>query len=281
MIKLVATDLDGCLMDARGELPPNFGEAFRKMLEKGVIFAAASGRSFEGVRRPFAVSDRRMPADLRGAEGRQAVYADRMAIISDNGARVCHNGRFLLNRTLPYSVYRSVAEEMRRHPMLLPIVCTEKGAYVEDSGLIRENMKELLNIYYPNPRICAFDDIPEEIIKFALLYMGDIEKDIFPHLQAFDNEKICVQVTAYNWIDVYEKAVSKGTGVAFLQERFDITPEETVVFGDYLNDLSMADHAALSCAPANAHPTVRERFTRTVPSNTEYGVPRTILELLG
>ena len=262
MIKLIATDLDGCLMDGRGELPPNFGEAFRKMQEKGVVFAAASGRSFEGASRPFVR------------------YADRMAVISDNGARVCRNGKFLLNRTLPYSVYRPAAEEMRRHPMLLPIACTEKGAYVEDTGRIQENMTELMNIYYPNYRECAFDNIPEEIIKFALLYMGDIEKDIYPHLRTFDNEKICVQVTAYNWIDVYEKAVSKGTGVAFLQEKLGIAPEETVVFGDYLNDLSMAEHAAVSCAPANAHPAVRERFTRIVPSNAEYGVPRTILEIL-
>ena len=281
MIKLIATDLDGCLMDARGELPPNFGEVFRKMREKGVVFAAASGRSFDGAKRSFVGSDGQMTGDLRGSGGRAAVYADQMAIISDNGARVCLNGRFLLNRTLPYSVYRPVAEEMRRHPLLLPIVCTEHGVYIENAGHIRENMKELLEIYYPNPCVRAFDDIPEEIIKFALLYMGDIEKDILPHLQAFDNEKICVQVTAYNWIDVYEKAVSKGTGVAFLQEKLGITPEETVVFGDYLNDLSMADHAAVSCAPANAHPAVRERFTRIVPSNAEYGVPRTILELLG
>ena len=251
------------------------------MQEKGVVFAAASGRSFEGARRSFVRPGGQRAGELRGPGGRPAVYADRMAIISDNGARVCLNGRFLLNRTLPYSVYRPVAEEMRRHPLLLPIACTENGAYIEDAGHVRENMKELLEIYYPNSRVCAFDDLPEEIIKFALLYMGDIEKDILPHLQAFDDEKICVQVTAYNWIDIYEKAVSKGTGVAFLQEKLGVTPEETVVFGDYLNDLSMADHASVSCAPANAHPAVRERFTRTVPSNAEYGVPRTILELLG
>ncbi|MGX8703778.1 MAG: HAD family hydrolase [bacterium] len=262
MIRLIATDLDGCLMDSRGELPPNFDEAFRKMQEKGVTFAAASGRSFDGVQRPFAR------------------YAEQMALISDNGARVYHKGRFLLNRTLPFSVYRPVTEAMRKLPALLPVVCTVNGAYVEDLRYIRGDMTELMNIYYPNCRECIFDDIPEEIIKYALLYMGDIEKDIYPHLRVYDNEKICVQVTAYNWIDVYEKAVSKGTGVAFLQEKLGIHPEETMIFGDYLNDLAMADHAAISCAPANAHPAVRERFTKTVPSNAEYGVPRTILELL-
>lgn len=262
MIKLIATDLDGCLMDPQGNLPPNFGEAFLKMQERGVVFAAASGRSIDGVRLPFLG------------------YADRMALVSDNGARVCHKGKFLLNKTLPFSVYRPVTEEMRKHPDLLPVVCTVKGVYVEDASRITGKMAEIMKLYYPDCIQCRFDDIPEEIIKFAMLYLGDVEKDIYPSLRGFDNETICVQVTSFNWIDVYEKAVSKGTGVAFLQEKLGISPEETVVFGDYLNDLSMADRAALSCAPANAHPAVRERFTRTVPSNAEYGVTRTILELL-
>ena len=82
------------------------------------------------------------------------------------------------------------------------------------------------------------------------------------------------------WIDVYERGISKGTGIAELQRRLGIPPEETAVFGDYLNDMSMAEHAARSFAPANAHPEVKRRFTDTIGPNTEGSVARTIIGLL-
>ena len=59
-----------------------------------------------------------------------------------------------------------------------------------------------------------------------------------------------------------------------------ISKAETIVFGDYLNDLSMAEYADHSYAPANAHPEVKERFTDIIKSNAEYGVTDKIIELL-
>jgi hydroxymethylpyrimidine pyrophosphatase-like HAD family hydrolase len=43
----------------------------------------------------------------------------------------------------------------------------------------------------------------------------------------------------------------------------------------------MADFAGTSCAPANAHPDVIKRFTETIRPNTEHGVTKKIIELLG
>jgi len=39
------------------------------------------------------------------------------------------------------------------------------------------------------------------------------------------------------WIDITNQGVHKGTTVAHLQELLHVTPEETMVFGDGLNDL--------------------------------------------
>ena len=65
-----------------------------------------------------------------------------------------------------------------------------------------------------------------------------------------------------------------------MQEKLGISPAETVVFGDYLNDLSMADHAVRSFAPANAHPEVKRRFTNVIGYNTEGCVTAALKALL-
>ena len=44
MIKLIVSDMDGCLLDPNSKFPPNFMEAYNIMKKKNIIFAIASGR---------------------------------------------------------------------------------------------------------------------------------------------------------------------------------------------------------------------------------------------
>ena len=41
----------------------------------------------------------------------------------------------------------------------------------------------------------------------------DIEKNIYPYFEKYNNEKVRLQVTSYEWIDVYSRNVSKGSSV--------------------------------------------------------------------
>lgn len=262
MIKLIVSDMDGCLLGPGGELPENFRDAYELMKKQNVILAAASGRSVAGLKRPFG--------DLETD----------MAFISDNGSRIFHKGNLLSEETLSKDDYTAFIYEMRNNSGLIPIACGRDKTWVESTDDITEEAYKEMQKYYPAWYECNFENIPEKVIKFALLYFDDIEKNIYPYFQKYDNERIRVQVTAYVWIDIYPKNVSKGSAVKVLQDRFGISPAETVVFGDYLNDLSMADYADLSYAPENAHSEVKERFTDVIKSNAEHGVTDKIIELL-
>ncbi len=261
-IRLAVSDLDGCLLDGEGRLPNDFSDALKAMEKRGVLFAAASGRSIIGSRMAFGT------------------FSDSIAFITDNGARVFKDGRNIYNRILPYEEYSNVIKEMRRHEGLLAVACGTKGAWVEDKSVITPEMERELSKYYPEYHECSFDSIPDQIIKFALLYFDDIEKNIYPFFQKYDNDRICVQVTAFVWLDIYEKGISKGLGIEAIQRELGISPKETIVFGDYLNDLPMADFAVRSYAPENAHEKVKECFTETIRSNTESGVTNKIIELM-
>ena len=262
MIKLIVTDMDGCLLDPKGKLPENFREAHDLMKQQNVVFAAASGRSVQGLKIPFGDP----AADL--------------AFISDNGARIFYKGDLLSEELLSDEDHLAFLEEMRAHDGLIPIACGREKTWVEHMDAISEKARMEMQKYYPAWFECDFEIIPEKVIKYALLYFDDIEKNIYPYFKKYDNERIRVQVTAFVWIDIYLKKVSKGSAVKVLQDRLGISPAETVVFGDYLNDLSMADHAAFSYAPQNAHAEVKDRFTDLIKSNAEHGVTDKIIELL-
>jgi hypothetical protein len=65
-----------------------------------------------------------------------------------------------------------------------------------------------------------------------------------------------------------------------LQKKLGISPQETIVFGDYLNDCEMMQKAYFSYAMANAHPDLRAVSHFETFSNDEDGVMRIVRQLL-
>ena len=262
MIRLAVTDLDGCFLGDGGVLPRDFPETFALLRSHGVVFAAASGRAVGGASKPFTS------------------YQDKMAFVSDNGSCVYYQGEPVLLRTLPWEAFAPVVREARKHPGLIIIATGLQYAWIENMGQLTERDWTEIRKYYPACKDGTLETIPEPIIKCSFLWFDDIEKNILPSLKLFEGDRLSIQATAYVWVDAFERTVNKGTGVAALQEKLGVTPAETVVFGDYLNDLPMADHAARSFAPANAHPRVKERFTDTIGPNTDGCVTATLKALL-
>ena len=48
MIKLIATDLDGTLINSNRTIPDDFEEVWNILDEKGIVFLAATGRDYHG-----------------------------------------------------------------------------------------------------------------------------------------------------------------------------------------------------------------------------------------
>lgn len=69
-VRLIASDMDGTLLNRRGELEPDFFTIFEQLEKHGIRFAAASGRQYDGLRKTFSP------------------VADRMLFIAENGAYV-------------------------------------------------------------------------------------------------------------------------------------------------------------------------------------------------
>ena len=69
---------------------------------------------------------------------------------------------------------------------------------------------------------------------------------------------------------------NKGTAIDIIQKKFNISKKETMVFGDYLNDLEMMSTGKYSFAMKNAHPLLKEHCNFTAESNNDNGVIKAI-----
>lgn len=55
-------------------------------------------------------------------------------------------------------------------------------------------------------------------------------------------------IAAHVFIDITSITANKGNAISGIQEELNISPQETLVFGDYLNDLEMMQNAKYSYA---------------------------------
>ncbi|MFC9078274.1 Cof-type HAD-IIB family hydrolase [Streptomyces sp. NPDC057062] len=263
-IRLVVTDMDGTLLDGAGRIPEDLWPLLAELRRRGVLFSPASGRQYATLARQFADA------------------GDGMVFVAENGTYVVRDGVELGSDPLDAAVAARVIGTTRRLAAegvdVGAVLCGKESAYVEraDEAFVAEAKR-----YYALLRIV--DDltvVEDEFLKVALYDFGPVERTTAPALAPFAKSHQVV-VSGEHWVDIMNATANKGAALRRLQRELGITPAQTLVFGDYLNDLEMLDAAEWSFAMANAHPDVLRRARYVAPPNTEYGVLSTITRLMG
>ena len=76
MIKLIASDMDGTLLDGDGNVPPETYDLIRRLNAGGISFVASSGRRFDTLQEMFAPVMNQM--DFVASNGAQVVVAGKL-----------------------------------------------------------------------------------------------------------------------------------------------------------------------------------------------------------
>lgn len=262
-IRLVVTDMDGTLLDDHKRAPEGLREVLVLLRERGVLFSPASGRQYATLAHEF--------------DG----VADGMVFIAENGTYVVRDGEELSSDPMDPAVVARVVESVRRLAAggadVGAVVCGKRSAYVERTD--EAFLDEVRRYYLRNEVVEDVAAVDDDILKVALYDFGPAERITAPALAAFAGTHRVV-VSGEHWVDVMNRTATKGAALGRLQGELGITPAQTMVFGDYLNDLEMLDAADWSFAMANAHPEVVRRARHLAPSNNDNGVLRTIVRLL-
>lgn len=259
MIKLIATDMDGTLLNSNNEIQDGFYEVFEKINEMGIIFAAASGRQYYNLLERFH--------DVK----------DNMMFIAENGTFVVYKGEELIVNALDKELARELIKVGRQAKDAYVILCGKSSAYIESSD---ERLIEQTEKYYARYEIVPdLTTIDDEVLKVTICDFAGAENNSNKYFDDY-RDKAQVAVSGELWVDVTAKGVNKGLAITEIQEKLNIGFDETVVFGDYLNDLEMMSSAYHSYAMDNAHDDLKKAARFSTKSNDECGVVHAINELL-
>lgn len=260
MALLIVTDLDGTLLADDKSIDPEFWALEAKFAEKDIYFSIASGRPYPNMTTVFEQ------------------IKDRVYFISDNGSFMAYQDQELLIDPLQDASVVEFVELSRLISDSYPVLCGKKLAYMEDNN--PRVLKQTLKYYQHYKIVDDLTRLEEKILKVSLCDLISSENNSYPHYKKYEQD-FNVAVSSEVWLDLNSSTANKGTAVKKLQNSLGIGYDNTIVFGDFLNDLELMQVGKYSFAMKNGHPKIKEtaRYV-TEFSNNESGVIRTIEKLL-
>ncbi|NQV78464.1 MAG: HAD family phosphatase [Lutibacter sp.] len=259
-VKLVVTDMDGTLLNSKSEVSDRFFKVYKQLKKNNIRFIAASGRQY------YSIVDR------------FDTIKDEITIVAENGAFAMHGNEELFTSELPFEYISKTINILRELKNVYIVLCGKKTAYIETKD---EQFINMFKNYYSEYRL--IDDLTkitnDTFFKIAAFHFDSSETHIYPAVKQLENE-MQVIVSGENWLDISHNNANKGFALNILQQKFGITKEETLVFGDYNNDLKMLALADFSYAMDNAHPNVKSISKYHTKSNDEHGVEIVLEQLI-
>lgn len=262
MIKLVVSDIDGTLLEDGGRnLNPEYYDVILKLREKGMQFAAASGRQWISIERIFNP------------------IKEKIFYLSDNGAYVGCHGRQLYAYTIERELARQLAREIRSTPGLTALMSGPDVEYLEEDA-DPAFYDWLVNGYqFRIQRVKDLMEVKDSFIKVSAYRSSDIESPTRPLREKY-GDRLKMAVAGDMWLDCMAPGINKGQAVKLIQESLGIAPEETMVFGDQLNDIEMLKQGYYSFAVGNARPEVKAAARFQADTNQRDGVLKILKCLL-
>lgn len=262
MIKLIASDMDGTLLDSEKRMPAEILPVVRALRKEGVSFVIASGRQYAALKRDLGE------------------LADEVIFIAENGALIMEQDCQLFIDPMAAVDIPEIIRATRGLAGIHPVICCAGAAIVEESApaeFIRN-----VQMYYDSSRVVpdllAASENLHDVCKVAFYDEGDAEHHEYPILRDLLAPRHAVILSGYNWVDIMKPGVDKGRAMKILQQQRGLTPDACMAFGDYLNDLEMLSAVTESYAMDNALESIKAVSKYIAPSNDDNGVIRVIKE---
>lgn len=263
MIKLILSDMDGTFLNRQGDFNRKLFQELQVLLkETGVIFAPCTGKQCERIEELFGTED-----------------AKDFWILGDSATRIKNNHDYvyqsLLTNKLGLQIIDKLESISREYTV---IACTPTAAFVKKT-IDPSELKIVKGSYAKVIQLDEFSEIEEDFVKITI---HDKKLRCFKTREQlaefFDKAYIVASEAA--WIDISNLNVHKGTTVEKLQEMLGIDYDETMVFGDGLNDVELMERGAFSFAMRDGFEETKEAANYIIRTNEEDSVMKTIIQIL-
>lgn len=280
MIKLIASDLDGTLLNSNHEIDKESIEAIKKAENAGIIFAISTGREYESVRGLLEDNNLKVQcilsngAEYRDEEGNilevvninKNTVREIIRVLDENklSARIFTSNGIYTTSSKDEALEEAICRTMSLSPKLTreeAQIETEKLGFFKNLNYI-DNIEEFLN-----------SDI--EFRKFVAFH-SDIKRidNVKSILGKIDN--LAVSSSFRDNIEITDINAQKGIILEKVSTKMNLKNEEVMILGDSFNDYSMFEVFTETVAMKNAIEEVKAIAKYITDTNDNLGVAKAI-----
>ena len=261
-IKIVATDMDGTLLDPRGQLDlPRLEKILDKLDHRGVRFVIATGNEVHRMRQ------------LLGH------LAERVVLVVANGARIFENNELLQAQTWDDAMVDRALDHFKGRECQDQFVVTAmNGGFVKKGTVFTELDKFMIpemieKLYQRMNFVDEFDsNLFGGVLKMSMVVGEERSDSVLQEINDLFDGHVRAVSSGYGCIDILQDGIHKAWGLVELLKRWNLKPEQIMAFGDSENDIEMLELAGISYAMENAEEAVKRVATKVAPANSQAGV---------
>lgn len=281
MLKMIASDMDGTLLNDKMTVSPGNIAAIEEATKAGAEFIVATGRG------------------LTEAQPLVADLTVKPAFITLNGARVfSETGELLVDLPIPQGLVTKLRRDIEAEGYYYELV-TNRGIFSESKVRRIQNVAdvltrlnpdtsfkiavvlasarlELMNIHYVDSFDSLLVDPTVEVLKM-LVFDSRGQAAFAPIREAYDaNAGLVITSSSPNNIEINSVEAQKGLALARLAKLRGYAMTDVMAIGDNLNDESMIASAGMGVAMGNAVPAIKKIAQYLTATNIQDGVAQAI-----
>ncbi|NFI57942.1 HAD family phosphatase [Clostridium botulinum] len=284
MIKLIASDMDGTLLNNNHDIDVETVEAIRKVEEAGIIFAISTGREYDSVKGLLDKHNIRCQCILsNGAEYRDE-DGNILEVININEKYAKQIIQILDENKLPARIFtdKGVFTTSTREKALQEVVFR---TLTFNPNLTEDEAKKMAEKEGFFTSLKYIDDVEKffedgiEVRKFVAFHK-DVELIDKMKKTVGKLEGLAISSSFDDNIEITDLNAQKGIILEQVAKKMDIDIKDVMILGDSFNDYSMFEIFEESVAMKNAIPEVKEIAKYITDSNDNLGVAKAIYNVL-
>ena len=269
-VKMIATDMDGTLLDGQGQLDlPRLATILDELDKRDIRFVVATGNEIPRMRL--------LLGDL----------VERMTLVVANGARIFEGNQLSMSSFWEAELIRdALAYFSGRERELQLVVTSERGGFVQEGTefpLIEKVMtKEMAQLFHKRMNfVPSLQDYPfDKVLKMSMMVEEVAAAEHARLINQHFAGRLSAVASGYGAIDILQDGMHKAWGLQQLMARWQIQSSEIMAFGDSENDIEMLELAGISYAMENGDERVKKVADYLAPANTEAGVLQVLEQYL-
>lgn len=263
MIKLIALDTDGTLLNSNNEIQNSTKKAISEALAQGIKVVLCSGRPLAGLAH--------FMKEL-GIEG-----PDQYAVTLNGAITRNAEGKIMSEDLVSNKYYRALTGFGIEHHVPFNIVDPDSRIITADHDVdyfvFLQAWENTAPLFIRTP-----DEMPDDFEISKGCFVGDEKKldEIEPTLREKFGKDLYIVRADRAFLECLNPKVNKGNGLKELGEKIGISTDEMIAFGDEGNDISMFDTVKIGVAMGNGSKEAKEHADYVTASNDEDGISKAL-----